>query len=163
VREPLAFAAVPTCSPSMDGNRVPWQLVLTRSRAFLDWRSSGPFRKPEVVRWRALALGPALAVAAWSAIGCGSAGGRGNAQVGSEPAAGDVAGWLVVLREPDVYAQRRAGGALARIGPAAVPGLREALADQRVEVRDQALIALIAIGPDGLPGIGDGLLDRDPL
>lgn len=60
---------------------------------------------------------------------------------------------------------RSAAGSLAQIGPAAIPALKEALADDKPQVRRQAARALGKMGPDAEAAVSDltkALNDADP-
>lgn len=79
------------------------------------------------------------------------------------PSPDDPRGWVAVLRRSDVYGQKRAVEALARIGDPAVPGLRDALGDPRLDTRLAAVRTLARLGPAAAPALGVALRDGDPV
>src|SRR5262245_63830339 len=68
-----------------------------------------------------------------------------------------------MAKDEDTRARAQAVSALERIGPAAVPGLREGLRDKDVRVRSGAATALGRIGPDAraaVPALIEALKDE---
>ena len=71
---------------------------------------------------------------------------------------------IYVLRSDCIYFRQMAAYTLAGIGPAAVSGLRMALADPRWEVRHQTVTLLGWMGPvaqEAIPWLEKRLLDED--
>ncbi|MFM8410627.1 MAG: HEAT repeat domain-containing protein [Alphaproteobacteria bacterium] len=99
----------------------------------------------------AMALASAVALA-----GC-------DGRSADAPAADDAKGWTALLRRSDVYGQKRAIDALARIGEPAIPGLRGALDDTRVDVRLASVRTLSRLREPAAPALGAALRDVDPV